>query len=142
MSVENPMYKPLSIKENQARCLQFEKLLKKEKMGYFKFTNGDGEHFYCLYNVNLIFLKRWCSTCEYNQQSFIFCKDGQCAAFIKDAQGDHHLEPSSVKYLERKDFKEFFKQLSVYFYFSIEQSALDDLASDLLAYEQKLLKKS
>lgn len=76
MSPENPMGIQSSKEENQNLRSKFEGILKQGNIKYYKLKDmyGNLEHSYFLYNVDLEFLKKYCATDEFNQESFFFCK--------------------------------------------------------------------
>lgn len=61
---------------NSEHCNRFENILKEGKIQFYKVKGmySNVEHSYFLYNIDLAFLKKWCSTDNFNQESFFLCR--------------------------------------------------------------------
>lgn len=150
MSPENPMGRELSPAENRDRCNQFENILKKGKIQFYKVKGmyGNVEHSYFLYNIDLAFLKKWCSTDNFNQESFFLCKTkydeetrktGCVFAYYKKGEhGTHKLVEESEKFIDANSFDDYFTQLVKAFKFSIAMKEFGNLAENLESYTNQL----
>ena len=74
---ENPMGVASTSTENSALCEKFENSLKSGHYLFYKVRgkfNGNLEHSYMVFNVQLEQVKKWACESEFNQQSFFFCE--------------------------------------------------------------------
>ena len=74
---ENPMGVASTSTENSALCEKFENSLKAGHYLFYKVRgkfNGNLEHSYMVFNVQLEQVKKWACESEFNQQSFFFCE--------------------------------------------------------------------
>ena len=74
---ENPMGVAATSTENSALCEKFENSLKSGHYLFYKVRgkfNGNLEHSYMVFNVQLEQVKKWACESEFNQQSFFFCE--------------------------------------------------------------------
>ena len=74
---ENPMGVASTSTDNSALCEKFENSLKSGHYLFYKVRgkfNGNLEHSYMVFNVQLEQVKKWACESEFNQQSFFFCE--------------------------------------------------------------------
>ena len=74
---ENPMGVASTSTDNSALCEKFENSLKAGHYLFYKVRgkfNGNLEHSYMVFNVQLEQVKKWACESEFNQQSFFFCE--------------------------------------------------------------------
>lgn len=150
MSPENPMGIQSSKEENQNLRSKFEGILKQGNIKYYKLKGmyGNLEHSYFLYNVDLEFLKKYCATDEFNQESFFFCKTkyneetrktGCIFEYYKKKEhGSHKLVETTETYLDVTAEKDFYTQITKAFKFQIAMKEFGNLEENMVDYNKNL----